>query len=138
MKKMLLISIILLFISCSSDKDSTSSDSTSINPPSWIQGSWYLVGLDGVDKMSGYSFKKNDFCQIVFNTQSCFKQSIDLMKSGGGYIKVDEVINDNEYKISITQFSTTTIYNFKKISATKIEWINDSWGDLAETYYLKQ
>lgn len=139
MKNLLFITITILFISCSSDNDPASSNSTSFAPPNWIQGSWYPVDFDGnVDKMSGYSFKKNDFCLIVYNGQHCFKQSLDLMKSGGIYVKIEEVINDNEYKVSITEVSTTITYHFKKISATKIEWINDPFGDLADTYYIKQ
>lgn len=138
MKKTFLIFSTLLLASCSSDNSSTNSDNTSINPPNWIQGTWYLDNNGTADKSTGYTFKKNDFCLNVFNTQTCFGESNNLIKSGGGYTEVEEEKSDNEYKISITQVNTTVIYHFKKITAKKIEWINDPIGDLDKTFYINQ
>ena len=51
MKKLLFLFSALLFMSCSGDDDSSSND-TSINPPSWIQGVWMREDLEGF----GYEF----------------------------------------------------------------------------------
>jgi hypothetical protein len=136
--KAIIFSIVLtLLISCSSDNNSNNSSNNTIDPPSWIQGNWYLEGEFG-GSTTGYSFKSNDFCLIVFNTQTCFSLYSDPTISAGGIFKIEELISDNEYKISITQINTTTTYHFKKISSTKIEWINDPLGDLANSYYVKK
>jgi hypothetical protein len=137
MKNLLYVLTALLIFSCSSSDDSSSASSSAISPPSWIQGRWIMEGVSNSVE-AGYNFSKNDFCLIVFNTQTCFKESNNLLSSGGGYIKVEEVVNENEYKISITQISSTFTYHFKKITPTKIEWINGPLGTTQSIYYVKQ
>ena len=73
----------------------------------------------------------------VFNTQTCFGANNIIAIQGNVITRIEEVKNDNEYKISITQDNTTLVYHFKKINSTKIEWINDPVGNLAETFYKK-
>ncbi len=138
MKKTLLLFAIAILVSCSSDDESTNSKNSSINPPNWIQGKWFQENNGTIDKNTGYTFKKNDFCLNVFNTETCFGVTTNPTISAGGFVKIEELVNDNEYKISIIQDNSTLTYHFKKISATKIEWLNDPIGSLDETYYIKQ
>jgi len=136
-KKTLLILTLVLLASCSSDNEDSNSNNNSINPPDWIQGSWFQEDNGTIDKNNGYTFKKNDFCLNVFNTQTCFGANYSIGTQVNAIIKIEEVKNDIEYKISIIQNNSTLVYHFKKITATKIEWINDPLGDLVDTYFKK-
>jgi hypothetical protein len=72
MKKLLFLFSALLFISCSGDDDSSSND-TSIDPPSWIQGVWLSEDYLELGIESGYEFTKDDICSVLFNTKTCQK-----------------------------------------------------------------
>ena len=115
MKKLLFLFSALLFISCSGDDDSSSND-TSINPPSWIQGVWMREDLEGL----GYEFTKDDICSILYNTKSCNKASIDLFKDIN-QVNVYEEISDDRYLIEITSLNSTSQLEFIKVSSTRIK-----------------
>ena len=127
--------ILIVSISCSSDDDSNTEVSSSINPPDWILGSW---SLDNVVSNSGFSFKEDDFCSIFSNAETCFREQVN--NAGSVNLKSD-IIEDataDNYSITIVLGSLTSVYQFKRISDTKIEWLNDGLGDLVETFYIKQ
>lgn len=135
MKKILLFTLLLCFISCSSSDEGINNQS-SISPPDWIQGTWLL---DGTASELGFKFTSNDFCVIVLsNLESCFNEQLDQTSNAGGTTNVSETITDNNYTIEITLISQTVTYQFEKVSSTQIEWINDPLGDLAETIYVKE
>jgi len=137
MKKIILnFFLILLFSGCSSPiDDSNPKNASSINPPNWVQGTWLL---EDSNLTSGYRFTNDDFCSVLLSGQNCFKESIRLINNSGAITNVKEVITDNSYSIEITLGSQVITYNFKKVSLTQIEWINDPLGDLIETIYTKQ
>ena len=114
MKKLLLLFSALLFISCSGDDDSSSND-TSINPPSWIQGLWMREGVEGF----GYEFTKDDICSVFYNTKSCNKTQIDLFKDTN-QANVYEEISDDRYFLELTYYNLTVEYEFFKVSSTRI------------------
>ncbi|MGJ8745798.1 hypothetical protein [Polaribacter sp.] len=133
-KNILLFCFALLFLNCSSSDDNLR-NSSSINPPSWIQGTWLI---EGVTTNSGFRFSNNDFCLVILTGQSCFKEQLNQLNNSGATTKVNEMTANNSYSIDITLSSQIVTYEFKQISATQIEWINDPLGDLAETIYKKQ
>ena len=124
MKKLLFLFSALLFISCSGDDDSSSND-TSINPPSWIQGVWlseYYLEL-GLER--GYEFTKDDFCEVMNTIKTCNKASIDNFKNiPNGGANVYEEISDDRYFLELTHYTITTEYEFIKVSSTRIKGID--------------
>ncbi|MDO4228581.1 MAG: hypothetical protein Q4C98_02090 [Capnocytophaga sp.] len=110
----LLITITTSIVSCS--KDSDNETSSSITPPSWIQGTW--LGLDG---NVGYSFASDDFCQIVGSTNNCHKGHIN----SGAITNVTQEISDSAYVLNLVYNNSTTFsFRFKKVSDTQIESLN--------------
>lgn len=132
----LIFTIGFLCISCSSsDDDNSGNNGSEINPPNWIQGTWLL---EEPNPNSGYKFTNDDFCLINLTQQTCFKESINLTNNSGGATNVNEEITDNSYSIEITLGTQIVTYEFKKVSNTEIEWINDPLGELAKTIYVKE
>ena len=124
MKQLIFVSLIFLFISCSSDSDESQSNTANqITPPSWIQGTWSqrIGSPNDYTYLPTFRFKPNDFCSLNSNIETCFGNSIQ--QSNGG-VTSSQVINENEYKLTITiNGSQTTTYHFLKINDTKIEYV---------------
>ena len=121
MKKLLFLFTALLFISCSGDDDSSSND-TSIDPPSWIQGRWHTQ-VNGVDFDSGFEFKKNDFCIINGNFSQCYQSSIDLLSQNSNDVSVKEEISSDRYFIELKMVSNIFTYEFEKVSESMIRQV---------------
>lgn len=120
MKKLLFLFSALLFMSCSGDDDSSSND-TSINPPSWIQGVWLRESGSGI----GFEFTKDDFCQVINTIKTCNKASIDMwINAPNVEVNVYEEISDDRYFLEITQHTITIEYEFIKISSTRISHLD--------------
>ena len=130
MKKILLISLTFLFLSCSSSSDDNSNNSSNqITPPSWIQGTWLqTMSTDPLITNPVFRFKSNDFCVISSSLEICQAQSIQQAAQSGASTNVEQTINDNEYRLSMTIQGRTTTYRFIKISNTKIEYVNPTNG----------
>ena len=134
MKKISILLLLALVYSCSNSNDSGNSSSTSINPPSWIQGTWIQVGGSG-----GYKFTTNDLILIGSgSSQTSFSNAVNQTNASGGNATVHEIITSNSYNIDITIGIHTDSFYFNKITNTKIEWVNDPLGDLADFFYIKQ
>ena len=121
MRKLLFLFSSLLFISCSGDDDSSSND-TSIDPPSWIQGRWHTQ-VNGVDFDSGFEFKKNDFCIINGNFSQCYQSSIDLLSQNSNDVSVKEEISSDRYFIELKMVSNIFTYEFEKVSESMIRQV---------------
>lgn len=130
MKKILLISLTFLFLSCSSSSDDNSNNSSNqITPPSWIQGTWLqTTSTDPLITDPFCRFKSNDFCFILSSSEICQAQNIQQAAQSGASTNVEQIINDNEYELSMTIQGLTTTYRFIKISNTKIEYVNPTNG----------
>lgn len=135
MKNYFLLILVFITISCSNSNDSNNSSVASINPPSWIHGTWNVEGsLNG----AAFIFTNDD---LLFKTNTTaiisYKQ---LIQNGSttGNTYTEEEITPTIYNLSIITGAATTIYNFRKITPTKIEYVNDPMGDLVETYCIKQ
>ena len=128
MKKLLFLFSALLFISCSGDDDSSSND-TSIDPPSWIQGRWHTQ-VNGVDFDSGFEFKKNDLCIVSGNYSQCYQSSIDLLSQNSNDVSVKEEISSDRYFIELTMVSQIVTYEFEKVSESMIrEVFSNNYSD---------
>jgi len=130
MKKTVLFCIIIFTFGCSSsDDDSTSQNS--INPPSWIQGTWLTSGGDG-----GFRFDADDFCIVnnFINVALCNKEQLNSFSGTQFFTDVEEEITDTFYSIDITLSTATTSYKFEKISENEIRRLNH----FTDTIYTKQ
>jgi hypothetical protein len=130
MKKSILLLILIFFIACSSED--SSSNKSSFNPPEWIQGTW-----KDTDNFDGFKFTNNGFCTIMFGGGSL--TLINCFPILPGITVQETTISNTDYVFDITISptpSSTTIfhYHFKKISATKIQQIDDVF----EGIYTKQ
>lgn len=132
MKKALFLmtSVVLLSCSGSDDNGSVNQNENSINPPSWIQGNWYLDGTTSY----GFKFTSDDVCVIALSQSACNKESLSIYEGTDVYTHVDEEMSDINYSVDITIGSNTTSYKFQKVSDTQIKWMNSS----AQTIYIKQ
>lgn len=133
MKKTVLILSAVLAFSCSGsdDNNNVNPNVVDINPPAWIQGTWLL---EGSPVQSGFRFTSDDVCINSLGMYACNKESLEMYQGTQVNIEVDEEISDTDYSVEITIGSNTTTFNFKKVSATQIKWINSP----AQANYTKQ
>ena len=120
MKKLFLIlTIAILSVSCSSSDDS-SNNSSQLNPPSWIQGTWAVVYTDPVIIQPFCRFTSDKFCTIASNQEIC------LMENEA--TTVTQTSTDSSFSFSYTTAGQTSSFAFIKISSTKIEYVNPNQG----------
>lgn len=127
-------------ISCSNSNDddnTTNNQQTAttqyFHPPAWIQGTWGVTNGTISNKL--YKFTADDFILIAGLSEQSMTGTIKSSPNGGS---VDETVN------SITQYNFTVKYNittttqsfeFRKVSATQIQWkdnSNGTWFDLVK------
>lgn len=120
MKKLLLIPLTILLMSCE-DNGTVSSKNLSINPPRWIQGVWIDKDLSGYNVRMGYEFKIDDLCQIIYTMSSCNKENLKLFSSNDIiFADVQEQITNTRYAIDITFGGSTISYIFEKVGDNQI------------------
>ena len=131
MKKMLLVlfSTVFLFGCSSSDGDSGSSF---YNPPTWIQGTWGLKASVNAypNDIPYYKFTSDNVCQLIGGTySSCWKETIQQTPQ---FLSGSDSHTDNTYEAKFIQSNgaTTLTLSFKKVSATKIIWVNTLGGNI--------
>lgn len=131
----------LLTISCSSNNED---DNTTTNqqpattqyfhPPTWIQGTWGVTNGTTSNKL--YKFTADDF--ILLATGVSELSMTGTIKSGSNGGSVDETVNSNtQYNFTVKYNITTTTqsFEFRKASATQIQWkdnSNGTWFDLVK------
>lgn len=123
MKKILFTLFIgVSLISCSnSDDDNTVQQNTTVQyfhvPQDYI-GTWRITGTSS----SYFIFKNDDF--ILVTPYTSYKTVLEQTASTGQTAKVDETITNTDYNFVITAGASSGSYKFKKISSTKIQWLN--------------
>jgi hypothetical protein len=118
MKKLLLLSVLLIF-ACSSSDDSNSSNSNgnSFNPPNWIQGVWMRQDIPNL----GYEFRADDICTITGSQASCLKPIIELYEDvPNAQTNVYEEISNTRYYVVFSYLTLEDTYEFEKISENEI------------------
>ena len=124
MKKILLLTVLLIFACSSDDSDSSNSSGNSINPPAWIQGLWLYEG-----DTYGYEFRADDFCWYVPTGQlnyTCFKSQLELFSYDSS---ATQNSTENSYQLTITLSSYEYHYEFQKISADSMTCIGCIYGE---------
>lgn len=121
MKNLLLILFTSLLISCSSsdDKEETkTTPSTTIHPPTWIQGKWKYVS-NGTVKYNGFTFYTDMFVKFT-DVASSYQN---------GEYTVEETTSETTYNITLRTGKTQLKeFKFTKLSATQIKWENPDSG----------
>lgn len=114
MKKLLLLSALLIIACGSDDSDSSNSNGNSINPPAWIHGLW----LNDTASV-GVEFRDDNLCSISTGGTICFKELMTFDPESSVY----EEISDTRYYIVISAGFSEYTYEFEKVSETTINWV---------------
>lgn len=129
MKKFLLLTIIVLSLSCNSDDTLNSQNENHINPPSWIKGTWTgdLLNQNGINKKRGFIFKEDDWCISLFSefdtpigSENCQRDKIILANINNIKASATEEISNERYYIKITLPTEIFFFEFLKISSNQI------------------
>lgn len=131
MKNLLLLLSFLTILSCSSSDDNSNKSSTTLHPPTWIQGTWGELYDDGTVLSKDFKFTTNNFYHILPGSE------VEVFpKTTGVTVNFVEEITDNKYYITATFNGTTTKlqYFFDKVSPTKIKLQNTAVPDFSPTY----
>jgi len=120
---------LLMLCSCSSDDDDNS-NSSSINPPSWIQGTW----LESDEGPGIFKFTSDNYCQGINGgsilLENCYKKFVE---NGLGSVKTEQEVNGNFYTIKLINNALgqtlTTTSKFEKISDTQIKYFLFGGGE---------
>jgi hypothetical protein len=139
MKKLiLLLTIITLSFSCSNSDNSSnnSNNCQTLNPPTWIQGTW-IKQNSPIGSYTGYKFTSDDAIDIFSQSNSNSRKfQLDFYCTSNVNYTVTENITPTSYFLEINWGGIAT-YNFTKISATTIELVNDN-DPVNASYYIKQ
>lgn len=133
----------LLFIGCSNNNDDESTNAPGqsnsenvqyFHPPTWIKGTWSSTTSDPIK----YKFTDNDFIQINSGSEMSNVAYLKQIKSLGGTVSVDETANENQYYFTMKMNGSNMTYQFKKVTATKLLWVNHPSSGVIDIYLYKQ
>ena len=105
---LILISLLMLLMSCSSEIKSSS-----INPPSWTVGTW----TDSTGTLS-YTFTSDD---MIMNGTGVSVDMKEAISSHSGTTN-DETISGDSYKFKFAADEVSATYTFVKTSATTLDY----------------
>lgn len=84
-----------ILLGCSSSDSNNSSNSTSINPPTWIQGYWLQDDGSGGVTVLGLKATADDFYTTTNGSGNSIKTLIANVLQTGGTAIVNEEISDS-------------------------------------------
>lgn len=147
MKKQVFLLSLLLVSLTAVTSCSTSVDETTLNPqtnppittqyfhpPAWIQGTWASTSYDPVK----YKFTDNDFISVLSNTETSNTAQLKQVVNAGGTASVEENTNASQYYFTMKMNNSNVVYQFKKITDTKLLWVNHPSGSIIDIYLYKQ
>ncbi|TRO66942.1 hypothetical protein [Christiangramia sabulilitoris] len=124
-----LLTIILLAVSCSKDESSSKSND-SINPPEWIHGTWRAEDGYGSTTLTGLKFTSDDLILDMGSSELSHKAQLQQY-SQISEITVDEEISNSEYSLRIDYVQGISInYAFNRIDEITIYWTSTGYGNL--------
>jgi hypothetical protein len=140
MKAKYFFMLFIFFVSCSKE-GLENINSISINPPSWIQGTWTIE--DEANGRKNLKFTSSDFVEIdEDNIETSVISTYQFMQILGVEVSIKEVITTSQYVIDINYGTSLffgegrEIYIFSKISDTAMSW--DNHGYISEPIvYIK-
>lgn len=117
--------LIVSLSGCSSSDESV--NSSVYNPPVWIQGTWgFKATTTGTGQDESYfKFTSNNLCQLTFGDiiTTCWKEMTEV--SPKIYSGSENSSSDSyEIKLIAVDGIQSVTLKFKKVSATKIIWVN--------------
>lgn len=135
------LTTLLVAVNCSSNNDDDNNTQQTnpattqyFHPPMWIQGMWGVTNGTTSNKL--YKFTTDDFILLVTGvSEQSITETIKSSPNGGS---VDETVNSNtQYNFTVKYNITTTTqsFEFRKVSATQIQWkdnSNGTWFDLVK------
>ncbi|WP_326984283.1 hypothetical protein VUJ46_07055 [Chryseobacterium sp. MYb264] len=135
------LSLTLTTINCSNSNDEDNTTPTNqqtpittqyFHPPTWIQGIWGVT--NGTTTIKLFRFTVDDFIMITGTSEVSMTGTIKATPNGGS---VDETINQTQYNFTVKYNITPTTqgFEFRKVSATQIQWKDNShntWFDLVK------
>lgn len=135
MKKVLLICLAVLTISCS-EEFLEQQDELKVSPPNWLYGIW-----NNKDEMSGnkgWKFTPDEVVKIDNEGNEVSLIALYLLTAGftGEEITLKEFEGTNSYSILVKGETFTTTYDFSRISSQEISWDNAPPLNAPE-YYIK-
>ena len=127
MKKIIIMLIATLMLSCSSDSESNNSSNTgangdSITPPTWIQGLWLFQGVDEIIEI-GYDIRNDDFCTYSSGMLGCYQEFVNLGQADNSS-NVYQEISSSRYYLEVTFINQEYWFEFEKISENQIAKIS--------------
>ncbi|PZU20274.1 MAG: hypothetical protein DI622_08185 [Chryseobacterium sp.] len=136
-----LTALSLITVNCSNSNDDDNIPTNQqpattqyFHPPAWIQGTWGVTNGTTSNKL--FRFTADDFILLVTGvSEQSMTGTIKSSPNGGS---VDETVNSNtQYNFTVKYNITTTTqsFEFRKVSATKIQWKDNSsgtWFDLVK------
>ncbi|WBX96040.1 hypothetical protein [Chryseobacterium gambrini] len=131
MKQLFLIAFTAIsFINCSGNDDDSAPQQNNpvtvqyFHPPAWIQGSWRITGSSS----TYFKFTPDDF--VLASPYTSWKGVLQQTASTGQTAKVNEDISDLYYQFTIIAGNSGGQYKFKKISSTRIQWVNNTMTEV--------
>lgn len=114
MKKLIFLLSLVLLVGCSTDSIDSRESSASLNPPSWIIGT-YLLENGGTTVNYGFTFTTNDIIIISLTSQN------SLVSTFTEGTIVNEVVEDAYYEVRVMYPNgTDALYAFEKLNETQI------------------
>lgn len=135
MKKIyFVLSLVLIFQSCTSDDNSSDNGNSTLNPPKFIHGVW----KDEL-KVMGFKFTADDIITLQAGSiELSLKSQIEAIKKGNGTATVEESVTESYYEAKIILNGSQTVhYKFDKVTGSKINWKTDI-VDIVDTELIKQ
>jgi hypothetical protein len=126
----------LLLMGCSSDSASNNKSAPTINPPSWILGSWLNTDSKSAEYQNGFKFDNHDLSKLFMVTSSVSYAGVIQTYNAQWPATVTEEKTDTYYKITIKYADKNYQYYFVKKPNNQIqEMLADPNG---VTLYTKQ
>lgn len=109
MKKTLFALLTLLIISCSDDDNNDNQNTSFINPPDWIIGTWQDKTLPETGQIGGFTFTNDNLILITSSGETITNLKEGLQEGvDAGVISSNEIITDTEYELEIIATGTVT------------------------------
>jgi len=122
MKKLIVLLIPVLLLSCSGDDTKGAPVVVqTFNPPAWLYGEWVP---EKSAQTTSFTFKNDDVCYYGVNTHfTCWKDAVETTKQNEPDYLFEQHSTDSTYAVNYTVNDVITSVMFKKLSTDKMNVI---------------